>query len=402
MNKGVGNVLFNLFVCYPCITRCCCKKKFSKYSSSKEHEKDPFSFRHKVYSGVVFTYSWLYFIGAIFILPYLGQMFLNTLATATAVTIFIKRRELALHDFRTITGAFTPVVIFMSAYAVWSLRDTLEEDEDSSDTSDDSDEIKGFGLGVFLSTINGIWLIISTFFMCVIEDELHYFDSYFVNYDEESNVVSKTKALSSIAGAMVYRRVNGKKKNRGKDDGDDNYGPGRKKLQKAGKEHIFPNKKTLEKYQWWLNHLSLYMQMVHLIFGLLYICLCILFVRISDSLFTLELITYVMCFILGCVYFSYSMVKIRLKKYKKLSAEKQRLHKERVKTRKSLQVTELLTQMLILFLGISGTRILYALLANGIDFSNIFDLPGRIVAATILCWILLLYRTLEVVEGNLY
>ena len=50
-----------------------------------------------------------------------------------------------------------------------------------------------------------------------------------------------------------------------------------------------------------------------------------------------------------------------------------------------------------MFLGIAGTRVLYALL-GGLDFSNITQLPSRVIAATYLCWFFLLYRTLEVIE----
>ena len=73
--------------------------------------------------------------GAIFLVPYAAQMALNSLATATAVSIYLKRHDLALKHFRILTGCFAPVVIFMSTYAVWNLEDEFDETDDGGDAS---------------------------------------------------------------------------------------------------------------------------------------------------------------------------------------------------------------------------------------------------------------------------
>ena len=69
-----------------------------------------------------------------FLVPYAAQMALNSLATATAVSIYLKRHELALKHFRILTGCFAPVVIFMSTYAVWNLEDEFDTTEDGGDS----------------------------------------------------------------------------------------------------------------------------------------------------------------------------------------------------------------------------------------------------------------------------
>ena len=110
----------------------------------------------------------------------------------------------------------------------------------------------------------------------------------------------------------------------------------------------------------------------HIVLGFVYIISTIVFTR-SNSIFTLEIITYLVLLLLGAICYQYYEGKVNLR---------------------SLQIC---TQLFILFLGVSGTRLLYALVGD-LDFSDITALPARIVAATFLCWFFLLYRTLEVIE----
>ena len=160
--KGILNFILNLFICGCCIGVCCrCKCKMCYYVdfNAKGSDKKPATRldRHKQYSILTFTFSWLYFVGAIFVVPFTAQMFLNSLATATAVTIFIKRKQLFLQQFRAITAMFTPIVIFMSTYAVWSLRDTIDEDE-LSDT-----DINLYSLGLYV-----IYIVFIANVLCLI------------------------------------------------------------------------------------------------------------------------------------------------------------------------------------------------------------------------------------------
>ena len=115
----ISNTLLDIFV-LSCLVNGCCKKCCCKKCRTSD--------RSVIYTTLTFSFSWMYFIGAIFLVPYAAQMALNSLSTATAVAIFLKRDELELKHFRILTGIFAPIVIFMSAYAVWNMKDEIDEE----------------------------------------------------------------------------------------------------------------------------------------------------------------------------------------------------------------------------------------------------------------------------------
>lgn len=345
---GVIDILLDAFVFFCCVGKCCCRGKGKKSRAIKES-------RSVLYSGVTFAYSWCYFVGAIFLVPYAAQMALNTLATATAVTIFIKRKELSIGNFRVLTGVFLPMILFMSAYAVW----TIKEEGGIDDVRAKSPDVKRFELGVFIAVVNGIWLVLSTAYIAIIQDEIGKIDVYYITKDSRTGkIISKVKVDSYVASRF-----------------------GRRVADKLGS----------------------IMSLTHIIFGFFYIFLCVLFIRVNE-VFTLELILYAMCLIIGAVSFEYFFLNNAGEHGRTLvnfengrSRTKSRYETE--KYRYDLASIEVCTQLFIFCLGVSGTRMLYALL-GGLDFSYIFELPIRIIAATILCWGVLFYRTLEVIEWN--
>ena len=142
-----------------------------------------------------------------------------------------------------------------SAYAVWNLRDTI-----SQNVIDNSPNIKRYGLGVFITVVNGFWLILCTLYIAIIEDELAKVDVYYITKDPKTGkILSKVKVDSYITTRM--------------------------------------GKNVAEK-------LGSIMSLTHIILGFLYLFLCILFINVNE-LFLLELILYGMCLIIGAVSFEY-------------------------------------------------------------------------------------------------
>ena len=240
-----------------------------------------------------------------------------------------------------------------------------------------------------------VWILVCTLFICIIEDEIWFFDSYWVTFEEENNgrhyndsdefdltvdnehVVSKIKANSWFLGSWFVPKI---------------YGKFSREI-KSGKVSY------QEKYEQMLDNLSLVFLIVHLCFGVAFVGLNILFIR-NNEMFTLDMIMYAISFVLGAIALLYILLRQRFRKLHKLPLLKQSALKERIKTRYGLQATQVFSQFLVLLLGIAGTRMLYALL-GGLDFGNIFVLPMKIIIATFLCWFLLFYRTLEVLECNI-
>ena len=123
------NCVFDCMILWCIIRRCgcwrcciCCNNNGNSSSNSTHSGRSMF------YTSLSFGYSWAYFISAMWFVPFAAQMSLNSLATATAVVIFIKRKELGLKDFRILSGVFTPIVIFMSAYAIWNEKSTIDDE----------------------------------------------------------------------------------------------------------------------------------------------------------------------------------------------------------------------------------------------------------------------------------
>ena len=127
------NGLFDIMVLWCCFKRCrlcrccvCCGPDANNSGGGSSSSNS--SGRSMMYTAVTFGYSWMYFVSAMWFVPFIAQMCLNSLATATAVVIFMKRKELSLKDFRILSGIFTPIVIFMSAYAIWSEKESINDE----------------------------------------------------------------------------------------------------------------------------------------------------------------------------------------------------------------------------------------------------------------------------------
>lgn len=216
-----------------------------------------------------------------------------------------------------------------------------------------------------IALISGIWLVLSTIYIVIIEDETAAV-SVDLSVGAANGHDQQSQGQRSIANPSGNSNPSNSNNNNNNNKGWNNLRVVRAVVNTLGPVH--------GKYRGSVI-------ILHIIFGFMYVIMCILFTR-ANSMFILELLTYLITLILGCIVYQYYQNSI--------------INRNKVVNLQSLQIC---TQLFILSLGISGTRVLYALLGNlDFDFDNIASLSKKILALTFMCWFFLLYRTLEVIE----